>query len=108
MGGCRPTAAGHPTLIATGVTSKQPLRLRGDEGQDPRLARDQAEHVPAGAKPCWYDGGGHIAQLEEPDRFNRELAALTAADRLMAVPSVCSCRRITGGRLTLRARPDAR
>ena len=31
------TAAGHPTLIATGVTSKQPLRLRGDEGQDLRL-----------------------------------------------------------------------
>jgi len=25
----------------------------------------------------WYDGVGHVPHLEEPGRFNRELAALT-------------------------------
>ena len=33
----------------------------------------------------WYDGAGHVPHLEEPGRFNRELAALTrrvrSADR---------------------------
>jgi non-heme chloroperoxidase len=39
-----------------------------------------AEHVLAtcpGAEPSWYDGVGHAPHLEEPERFNRELAALT-------------------------------
>jgi non-heme chloroperoxidase len=39
-----------------------------------------AEHVlttcPA-AKPSWYEGVGHVPHLEEPERFNRELAELT-------------------------------
>ncbi len=39
-----------------------------------------AEHVlsvcPA-AEASWYDGVGHVPHLEEPERFNRELAALT-------------------------------
>ena len=39
-----------------------------------------AEHVLATcptAEASWYDGVGHAPHLEEPERFNRELAALT-------------------------------
>jgi non-heme chloroperoxidase len=39
-----------------------------------------AEHVLATcptAEPSWYDGVGHTTFLEDPDRFNRERAALT-------------------------------
>jgi pimeloyl-ACP methyl ester carboxylesterase len=39
-----------------------------------------AEHVLATcptAEASWYDGVGHVPFLEEPGRFNRELAALT-------------------------------
>jgi pimeloyl-ACP methyl ester carboxylesterase len=39
-----------------------------------------AEYVLAtcpGAEASWYDGIGHLPHLEEPDRFNRELAELT-------------------------------
>ena len=38
-----------------------------------------AEHVLATcptAEASWYDGVGHVPHLEEPGRFNRELAAL--------------------------------
>jgi non-heme chloroperoxidase len=38
-----------------------------------------AEHVLATcptAEASWYDGVGHVPHLEEPERFNRELAAL--------------------------------
>jgi non-heme chloroperoxidase len=39
-----------------------------------------ADHVLAmcpTAEASWYDGVGHMPHLEEPERFNRELAALT-------------------------------
>jgi non-heme chloroperoxidase len=39
-----------------------------------------AEHILAtcpAAEASWYDGVGHVPHLEEPGRFNRELAALT-------------------------------
>jgi non-heme chloroperoxidase len=39
-----------------------------------------ADHVLATcptAEPSWYEGVGHTAHLEQPERFNRELAALT-------------------------------
>jgi non-heme chloroperoxidase len=39
-----------------------------------------AEHVLAicpTAEPSWYEAVGHTAHLEQPQRFNRELAALT-------------------------------
>jgi non-heme chloroperoxidase len=39
-----------------------------------------AEHVLATcptAEPSWYESVGHTPHLEEPERFNRELAALT-------------------------------
>jgi len=39
-----------------------------------------ADHVLATcptAEPSWYDGVGHTAFLEQPERFNRELADLT-------------------------------
>jgi pimeloyl-ACP methyl ester carboxylesterase len=41
-----------------------------------------AEHVLATcptAEASWYDGVGHVPHLEEPERFNRELAALARA-----------------------------
>ena len=43
-----------------------------------------AEHVLAAcptAKASWYDGVGHVPHLEEPERFNRELAELTRSAR---------------------------
>lgn len=43
-----------------------------------------AEHVAAvcpTAEPSWYDGVGHVPHLEEPERFNRELAAFTRRAR---------------------------
>ena len=43
-----------------------------------------AEHVVATcpfAEASWYDGVGHAPHLEEPDRFNRELAELTLRAR---------------------------
>jgi non-heme chloroperoxidase len=43
-----------------------------------------AEHVLAtcpAAEASWYDGVGHTAFLEEPERFNRELADLTRRAR---------------------------
>lgn len=39
-----------------------------------------AEHIFATcptAEASWYDGAAHVPHLEEPERFNRELAALT-------------------------------
>ena len=39
-----------------------------------------AEHVLATcptAEASWYEGVGHTTFLEDPERFNRELAALT-------------------------------
>jgi pimeloyl-ACP methyl ester carboxylesterase len=39
-----------------------------------------AEHILAtcpSAEASWYEGVGHAPHLEEPERFNRELAALT-------------------------------
>jgi pimeloyl-ACP methyl ester carboxylesterase len=39
-----------------------------------------AEHILAtcpAAEASWYDGVGHTAFLEDPERFNRELAELT-------------------------------
>ncbi len=43
-----------------------------------------AEHILAtcpAAEASWYDGVGHTAFLEEPERFNRELADLTRRAR---------------------------
>jgi pimeloyl-ACP methyl ester carboxylesterase len=43
-----------------------------------------AEHVLATcptAEASWYEGVGHLPHLEEPERFNRELAALTRGER---------------------------
>jgi non-heme chloroperoxidase len=43
-----------------------------------------ADHVLATcptAEPSWYEAVGHTAHLEQPERFNRELAALTRRAR---------------------------
>jgi non-heme chloroperoxidase len=52
--------------------------------QDTVVLPAMAEHVLATcptAQASWYEGVGHIPQLEEPARFNRELAALTRRAR---------------------------
>jgi non-heme chloroperoxidase len=44
-----------------------------------------AEHILATcptAQASWYDGVAHVPHLEEPDRFNRELAALARSVRV--------------------------
>ncbi len=47
--------------------------------EDPVVLPTTAEHVlevcPT-AQPSWYDGTGHSPHIEEPERFNEELAAL--------------------------------
>ena len=46
-----------------------------------------AEHILAtcpAAEASWYDGVGHMPHLEEPGRFNRELAALARRVRALA------------------------
>jgi non-heme chloroperoxidase len=48
--------------------------------EDTVVLPTMAEHVVATcptAEASWYDGVGHVPHLEEPERFNRELAALT-------------------------------
>jgi non-heme chloroperoxidase len=43
-----------------------------------------AEHILATcqtAEASWYDGIRHLPHLEEPERFNRELADLTRRAR---------------------------
>jgi len=43
-----------------------------------------AEHVLAScptAEASWYEGTGHVPHLEDPERFNRELAELTRRAR---------------------------
>jgi non-heme chloroperoxidase len=44
-----------------------------------------AEHILSTcptAQPSWYEGVGHVPFLEEPERFNRELAELTSRTRV--------------------------
>jgi non-heme chloroperoxidase len=48
-----------------------------------------AEHVLATcptAEASWYEGVGHVPHLEEPERFNAELAALTRRVQGYLVP----------------------
>ena len=40
----------------------------------PKMAEEILEAIPH-AEGSWYDGVGHAPMLEEPDRFNREVAA---------------------------------
>jgi hypothetical protein len=54
--------------------------------------RDRGGLEPA-TEPSWYEGVGHTAHLEEPERFNRELAALTRLVSSQGSPTVGgSCR----------------
>ena len=48
--------------------------------EDTLVLSAMAEHILAvcpTAEASWYDGVGHVPHLEEPERFNRELAELT-------------------------------
>jgi non-heme chloroperoxidase len=49
---------------------------RADTVVLPAMAEQVLASCPV-AEPSWYDGVGHTPFLEQPDRFNRELAALT-------------------------------
>lgn len=56
-----------------------PLLVSHGRG-DPAVLPAMAEHVLAthpAAEASWYEGVGHAPHLEDPDRFNRELAAFT-------------------------------
>jgi len=57
------------------------VRLLVTQGRsDTVVLPAMAEHVLATcptAEASWYEGVGHVPHLEEPGRFNRELAALT-------------------------------
>jgi pimeloyl-ACP methyl ester carboxylesterase len=46
----------------------------------PAMAEHVLDTCPT-AEASWYDGVGHVPHLEEPERFNRELAALTRGVR---------------------------
>jgi len=61
-----------------GTLEMQVLVTQGRE--DSVVLPAMAEHILAvcpTAEASWYDGVGHLPHLEEPERFNRELAALT-------------------------------
>lgn len=48
--------------------------------EDTVVLSAMAEHILATcptAEPSWYDGVGHMPHVEDPERFNRELAAFT-------------------------------
>jgi non-heme chloroperoxidase len=60
-------ALGVPLLVTHG---------RADTVVLPAMAEHVLATCPA-AEASWYDGVGHVPHLEEPGRFNRELAALT-------------------------------
>ena len=48
--------------------------------EDTLVLSATAEHILAAcptAEASWYEGVGHVPHLEEPERFNRELAELT-------------------------------
>ena len=49
---------------------------RSDTGVLPAMAEHVLATCPT-AEPSWYEAVGHTAHLEDPDRFNRELAAMT-------------------------------
>ena len=49
---------------------------RSDTVVLPAMAEHTLATCPT-AEASWYDGVGHVPHLEEPGRFNRELAALT-------------------------------
>ena len=56
-----------PVLVTQGTADSVVL---------PAMARHILATCPT-AQASWYDGVGHVPHLEDPDRFNRELAALT-------------------------------
>ena len=51
---------------------------RADTVVLPAMAEHVVDMCPT-AEASWYDGVGHVPHLEEPERFNRELADLCAA-----------------------------
>jgi non-heme chloroperoxidase len=70
---------GDDTLRAIGVPL---LVTQGRE--DTIVLPAMAEHILAicpTAEPSWYEAVGHTSHLEQPDRFNRELAELTRGVR---------------------------
>ena len=60
-------ALGVPLLVTQG---------RADSVVLPEMAEHVLSTCPT-AEASWYDGVGHVPHLEDPERFNRELAGLT-------------------------------
>lgn len=54
---------------------------RADTVVLPAMAEHVLETCPT-AEASWYDGVGHLSNIEDTERFNRELAALTRGVRL--------------------------
>jgi pimeloyl-ACP methyl ester carboxylesterase len=73
--------AGQDTPLPTDASRPPPGRCwSATAGPTPSWLPAMAEHVLATcpvAEASWYEGVGHTPHLEQPDRFNRELAALT-------------------------------
>jgi pimeloyl-ACP methyl ester carboxylesterase len=63
-------------------------RRPGPVAPDPQALLGQAlVGLALVAWASWYDGVGHAPCLEEPDRFNRELAALPGASNRRVEPA---------------------
>ena len=74
---------GSPLLPASRTASESRARPQGRA--DTVVLPAMAEHVLAicpAAEASWYEGVGHLPHLQEPERFDRELAALTRRVRV--------------------------
>ena len=71
---------GNLALLRRIVALQEPAIVQGLE-VEPAMAEHILRVCPA-AEASWYDGVGHAPHLEEPERFNRELAALARSTRV--------------------------
>lgn len=72
---------GARELDCDDVLRRLEVPLLVTQGREDRVVLPaMAEHILAicpTAEASWYEGNGHLPHLQEPDRFNRELAELT-------------------------------
>ena len=87
VGAGRRSAPTSPPARSTATTccARSQVPLLVTQGRaDTVVLPAMAEHVLATcptAEASWYDGVGHVPHLEDPERFNRELAELTRRAR---------------------------
>jgi non-heme chloroperoxidase len=70
-----PTRSRIPGLIRRGDPVVPVAHGRADSVVLPAMVAHMLATIPT-AEASWYEGVGHAPHLEEPERFNRELAAL--------------------------------